>query len=181
MGNLLHITQDDGFDRNVLFTLFLDSGGTVRDVVRLGLTCRVARAWVCTMVAALDPPLLCALVESCPAYVSDVDILERYLWIQKVGTPPLIEWWIDEDYAHKRLFDTRRMQPDYAAILFSADPLDDETGGEVHFEDVMYQWYPMLDQSIRHCVARWAVQETSAELAPLDSELRAAKRQRLLY
>jgi hypothetical protein len=53
MGNdLSSILLGPDFERAVLFQALLDVG-TVRDVVRLALTCKEARAWVCSCVAGL--------------------------------------------------------------------------------------------------------------------------------
>jgi hypothetical protein len=154
----------------------------VRDVVRFATTCRQAQSWVRALVAQqFTRADLVQLFESVPSSESNraelmdarPETAERYqagqcAWlvfryqgfnnvsfVRHLTTNPLPE-------------DRRSVYRTYCAPLFTArGPLEHW----IHFHSYQLQWYPLLDQAILACLARFEAAARRAQQVEDDTRL----------
>lgn len=177
MGNFASLP--DAFERELYFSTLLDTGGTVRDIVRLGLTCTSLQAWVRIMVAGLTEFRLRQLLASVPAgtkckfWYSNGP---RWGFLQgRVG------WEIGRAYARLIEFTVNWNGPDdialdyrsrYCAVLMKVGFATDQG----IYDPECVQYYPMLDTAVKHAVGRIQAAERAAVL---DEDERVLKRMRV--
>ena len=182
MGNFASLSMDDMVERELYFSTLLDTGGTVRDIVRLGLTCTSLQAWVRIMVAGLTEFRLRQLLASVPAAVGGTKCKfwysngPRWEFLQgRVGWEigrvhaRLIQFTIDWNGPNDINMDYRSRYCDVLMKLGIAT-----YHGMYDPENVQY--YPMLDTAVKHAVGRI---QASERAAVLDEDERALKRARV--
>ncbi len=187
MGNLLEITLEDGYDRDVLLMNMLEAGCTVRDVVRLGMTCTLARAWVCTQVAAFTRSQARALLRSCPmpsSSSSSDDHKHEFAVYAKYNSAhnAFIAWFIEQEVATHST--ERRIMYCLPTEKKDVHPIGDLCGvftgpnADLPLSTRAMQWYPMLDEALETCTGRWKVERYSKLMTRYAGTVRAAKRAR---
>lgn len=186
MGALASLSLDDAYDVRILFLALLDAGNTVRDMVCLGLTCRGARAWVCTMVSLLSAPVLHQLVQSMPPIQAhmlvDVDGEWRgYTGLRELVNNPSPFAWRDgyekprQVFLVRKKYDTRNDESwkEYTTkkqllSAFAEVPFNVAPGRYPWESDSKYeQWYPMLDVALNVCLRRLKQEQRDAERAEM--------------
>jgi hypothetical protein len=177
------------FEQEQLFPALLDEGGTVCDVVRLALTCKEARAFVCSCVAALTWPRLEQLLLSLPSggghFTDHTDsclLLKRgqLVWEKPFSTSAMTRLIRLET---EPVFDARYSRAtwesyhNYGTILYSL--VDAGAPFFPMFTGGLLQWYPVLDAALRTCVHRHTAPVEESLKAAEDEMERARKRRRL--
>jgi hypothetical protein len=163
-------------------------GGGVGAVVRLGMTCREARATVCAVVRRLTRPQLEQLLLAVPVrdhvFYTVGDIRRPMLRYQRFFRPRAgYSWVLDWDRAddassgrptlrsvalvqHReaRASGLLHIQHYYGREIFRATAAavaaSSRKDGEINIPCMSAQWYPLLDAAIHECVTRCAERDT---------------------
>lgn len=170
MGNLLTISLDDESDRVNYFNALLAVGGTVRDVVRLGLCSKGLRSWVCTMVTSLDLASFRTLLASLPL-TPRLDFGKHFKGQLKRFQSRCVCWENDPTRPKSpRLIELILDAPNnvvlnefylkYCSVLLETASI--RTQGMYSYYTV--QWYPMLDYAVKTACARFRQLELAAQL-----------------
>ncbi len=162
----------------------------MRDVVRLGMTCRAARAWVCTTLARnLTPRLLRLLLWSVPTHGYDAylkyDALPSTVAHYAAGQfsysnfPGMAVSFIEHLLTPSARESRTSPYTPYCKAHFSTD---NDPARWCMFNRTHLQWYPMLDHAILAALRRFDTEARAVEQArneTLVQEMRVAKRARV--
>jgi hypothetical protein len=149
----------------------------VRDVVRLALACKEARAFVCSCVAALTRPRLEQLLLSLPSadghfenHTQSCLLLKpgQLVWEKPFSTLPMTRL-IRLETAP--IFDARYSRATWEPYHNYGTVLHSLAGAGAPFFPMfnagLLQWYPVLDAALRTCAHR--------HTAPVEESLKAAE------